>query len=261
MIRLKPELKILVLRVLILSLFFLSWEIGGRSGVLDPFFFSRPSDIAKDLYGLFFSGKIYPHLAMTMKEMMTGLLLGLLSGIFVGILLGKSETFARALDPIVIGIYAIPKIAIAPLFILWFGLGIMAKIVIAWVVTFFLIFFNTYAGMKNVNQDIIDAVRTMGANEFKLMLKVSLPSCIPWILVGLRASLGSALVAAIVGEFIASDTGLGYLILEGSNLFRTSRVLSVVLILSAIVVTLDSALRLLETHFLRWRPRVQDYKG
>ena len=258
--RLKLNRKVIVLRVLILAFFFLSWEIGGRTGALDPFFFSKPSDIVKDLYGLFYSGRIYPHLIITIQEMMIGLLLGLLSGILVGVALGKSETFARALDPVIMGLYAIPKIAIAPLFILWFGLGITAKIVFAWVIVFFLVFFNTYAGMRSVNQDIIDAVRAMGSNERKLMTKVLLPSCIPWILVGLRASLGSALVASIVGEFIASDTGLGYLILEGSNLFKTSRVLSIVLILSAIVVMMDSCLRQAENHFLKWMPRIRDPK-
>ncbi|PKM48058.1 MAG: ABC transporter permease [Firmicutes bacterium HGW-Firmicutes-8] len=252
--KLKPNLIVTVLRVLILSLFFISWEIGARTGALDTFFFSSPSEIAIDLYKLFFTGKIYPHIIMTMKEVFIGLLLGSLSGILFGIVLGKFEILARVLDPVIMGLYAIPKIAIAPLFILWFGLGITAKIVFAWVVVFFLVFFNTYAGMKSVNLDLIDSVRAMGANEWQILLKVSIPSCVPWIFVGLKTSLGASLIAAIVGEFVAADTGLGYLIMEGSTLFMTQRVLSIVLLLSVIVIAMDICLRKIENHFLKWRP-------
>jgi len=197
---------------------------------------------------------------MTMKEVFVGLFLGLISGILTGIVLGKFETLAKVLDPVIMGLYAIPKIAIAPLFILWFGLGITAKIVFAWVVVFFLIFFNTYAGMKSVNPDLVDSVRAMGASEWQIMTKVSIPSCIPWILVGLRASLGASLIAAIVGEFVAADVGLGYLIMEGSNLFMTKRVLSVVLLLSVIVIAMDICLRVIENQFLKWRPNIEEQK-
>jgi len=195
-----------------------------------------------------------------MKEVFVGLFLGLISGILTGIVLGKFETLAKVLDPVIMGLYAIPKIAIAPLFILWFGLGITAKIVFAWVVVFFLIFFNTYAGMKSVNPDLVDSVRAMGASEWQIMTKVSIPSCIPWILVGLRASLGASLIAAIVGEFVAADVGLGYLIMEGSNLFMTKRVLSVVLLLSVIVIAMDICLRVIENQFLKWRPNIEEQK-
>lgn len=250
----KPNGAITIMRVAIMGMFFIGWEVGGRFGMLDPFFFSRPTAIAKDLFILFASGKIYPHIRMTMQEVLAGLFLGTLSGMITGIVLGKNEMLAQVLDPVLMGLYAIPKIAIAPLFILWFGLGIAGKIVFAWVVVFFLIFFNTYAGMKNIDMELIDSVRTMGANKRQMLTKVYLPSCLPWVLVGLRSSLGASLIAAIVGEFIAADTGLGHLIMEGSTLFMTQRVLSVVILLSVIVITMDISLRWVEKRFMRWRP-------
>lgn len=245
---------ITILRVAVIGIFFIGWEAGGRFGMLDPFFFSSPTAIAKDLFSLFSSGKIYPHILMTLKEVFAGLFLGTLTGMITGIVLGKNEMLAKVLDPVLMGLYAIPKIAIAPLFILWFGLGIAGKIVFSWVVVFFLIFFNTYAGMKNIDIELIDSVRTMGANKWQMLAKVSIPSCLPWVLVGLRSSLGASLIAAIVGEFIAADTGLGHLIMEGSTLFMTQRVLSVVILLSVIVIIMDISLRLVEKRFLKWRP-------
>ncbi len=245
---------IVSVRFLVIGTFFLFWEIGARKELLDPFFFSSPTVIAQDLFHLFASGKIYAHILMTMKEVFSGLILGTLTGIFTGVLLGKFEILARIMDPVIMGLYAIPKIAIAPLFILWFGLGIVGKIVFTWVVVFFLIFFNTYAGMKNIDTEMIDAVKTMGASNWQILTKVSIPSCMPWIFVGLRSSLGAALIAAIVGEFVAADTGLGHLIMEGSTLFMTQRVLSVVLLLSCIVILLDICLRKIEKRCLRWKP-------
>jgi len=242
------------LRLLVLSLFFYGWEAGAQAGALDRFFFSSPSEILKDLSGLFRSGKIYAHLFVTMEEVSLGLLFGSLSGIAVGILLGQFEILARVMDPVIMGLYAIPKIAVAPLFILWFGLGILGKIVFAWVVVFFLVFFNTYAGMRSIDPELIWAVKAMGADRWQILIKVSIPSCLPWILVGLRASLGAALIAAIVGEFVAADMGLGHLIMEGLTLFMTRRVLAVVLLLSLIATAMDYGLRLVESRFLRWRP-------
>jgi NitT/TauT family transport system permease protein len=227
--------------------------MGTHNGFLDPFFFSSPSDISCDLFLLFSKGKIYPHFFMTMSEVLAGLILGSFTGIVTGIILGRHETLARAMDPVIMGLYAVPKIAIAPLFILWFGLGITSKIVFAWVIVFFLIFFNTYMGMRNVSEDLTDAVRAMGASEWHILAKVAMPSCLPWIFTGLRASLGAAVIAAIVGEFIAADTGLGFLIMEGMNLFMTQRVLSVVLLLSVIVTVMDFILRWFERRFLKWQ--------
>jgi NitT/TauT family transport system permease protein len=245
---------IAILRLLVIGTFFLCWEVGARKGVLDSFFFSSPITIAQDLVHLFLSRKIYEHIMMTMKEACCGLFLGTVAGIIAGVLLGKYEILARVMDPVLMGLYAIPKIAIAPLFILWFGLGITSKIVFTWVVVFFLIFFNTYAGMKNIDTELIDTVKTMGASNWQILTKVSLPSCMPWIFVGLRSSLGAAMIAAIVGEFVAADTGLGHLIIEGSTMFMTQRVLAIVLLLSVIVIILDICLRTVEKRCLRWKP-------
>jgi NitT/TauT family transport system permease protein len=248
----RPGPVITALRAAVLAAILSAWEMGARTGALDRFFFSSPSEIGLDLISLFATGKVYPHLLMTLKEVGIGLALGTISGLAVGIVLGKYETLARVLDPVLMGLYAVPKVAVAPLFILWFGLGIAGKIVFVWVVVFFLVFFNAYAGMRNVRPELVESVRMMGANEWQVLVRVSLPSCLPWLMVGLRASLGAGLVAAIVGELIAADTGLGHLIMEGVTLFMTRRVLAVVVVISALVIALDAGLRLLERRFLRW---------
>lgn len=253
-LKFRRDLMVTILRLGIITSFFVSWEMGARLKALDTFFFSSPAEIAADLFHLFFSGKVYPHIIMTMKEVFAGLFLGTFSGMVTGIVLGKYETLARAMDPVIMGLYAIPKIAIAPLFILWFGLGISGKIVFAWVVVFFLIFFNTYAGIRSVNPDLIDSIKAMGGNQWQILTKVSIPNCIPWIFVGLRTSIGASIIAAIVGEFVAADTGLGHMIMEGLTLFMTQRVLAVVLLLSVIVIFMDFCLRAMERRFLKWRP-------
>jgi len=253
----RTRVLVAVLRLSITGGFFLFWEIGARTGFLDVFFFSSPTEIGQDLYHLFSTGKIFSHFFMTMQEVGIGLLLGTLTGIVVGVILGKYELLARAMDPVIMGLYAIPKIAIAPLFILWFGLGIIGKIVFVWVVVFFLVFFNTYAGMRSVDSEMVDAARAMGASAWQILVKVSIPSCLPWIMVGLRASLGASLIAAIVGEFVAADVGMGHLIMEGLTLFMTQRVLAVVLLLSLVVICMDICLRQVEKRFLRWKPDVQ----
>lgn len=240
-------------RLLITAVFLIIWELGVRYEAFDAFYISRPSEIFRDLTNLFFTGEVIPHIAITMKEALLGLVIGTITGVTVGFVLGKFESVAKILDPIIMAFYGIPKLTLGPLFILWFGMGIKSKVFIALISVFFLTFFSAYSGFKNVNKNLIDTVRLMGATQGQVLCKIILPSCVPWLLSGLRASLGAALLGAIVGEYIAANSGLGWMVSNASGMYNTTRVLSTIVILSALMAILNYCVTWLDNRLLKWR--------
>lgn len=230
------------------------WEfVSGR--YIDPFWFSKPSHIWALFLQEIQNGRLLTHLQVTLSETFTGFPLGALSGLTAGFLLGRWTTLAQIVDPYILGVYGIPRIALAPLFIVWFGIGPLSKIMLVAMVVFFLTFFNTYAGVRSVGPELINVARVMGANERKILLKVILPASSPWIFTGLKMSVPYSLVGALVGEFMASNKGLGYMIMLKSNLFDTTGVLVGILTIMIIVILLNSVLNRVERHVLRWRPQ------
>jgi NitT/TauT family transport system permease protein len=230
------------------------WEFSaGR--LIDPFWVSSPSAVFKYLYGVFADGSIYGHLAITLYETFTGFFIGAIFGIGFGFALGRREVLAQILDPYVVAFNGIPRIALAPLFIIWFGIGPISKVILVISVVFFLTFFNTFAGVKGVDAELKNILRIMGANERQILLKVTLPSIVPWITTGLKISLPYAIVAAVVGEFIAASKGLGYLINYNTSLFSTSGALGGIVVLALVVVLCNEAITRTESYLLRWRPR------
>jgi NitT/TauT family transport system permease protein len=230
------------------------WEFSaGR--LIDPFWVSSPSAVFKYLYGVFADGSIYGHLAITLYETFTGFFIGAIFGIGFGFALGRREVLAQILDPYVVAFNGIPRIALAPLFIIWFGIGPISKVILVISVVFFLTFFNTFAGVKGVDAELKNILRIMGANERQILLKVTLPSIVPWITTGLKISLPYAIVAAVVGEFIAASKGLGYLINYNTSLFSTSGALGGIVVLALVVVLCNEAITKTESYLLRWRPR------
>jgi NitT/TauT family transport system permease protein len=230
------------------------WEFSaGR--LIDPFWVSSPSAVFKYLYGVFADGSIYGHLAITLYETFTGFFIGAIFGIGFGFALGRREVLAQILDPYVVAFNGIPRIALAPLFIIWFGIGPMSKVILVISVVFFLKFFITFDGVKVVDAVIKNILRFMGASERQILMKVTLPAIVPWITTGLKISLPYAIVAAVVGEFIAASKGLGYLINYNTSLFSTSGALGGIFVLAAVVVLCNEAITRAESHLLRWRPR------
>jgi len=217
--------------------------------LIDPFWVSRPSDIFKYLWGVFADGSIFGHLAITLYETFTGFFIGAASGIALGFFLARKEVLAQILDPYIVAFNGIPRIALAPLFIIWFGIGPNSKVILVVTVVFFLTFFNTYAGVKGVDL------------ELKNVLKVTIPATVPWIATGLKISLPYALVAAVVGEFIAASKGLGYLINYNTSLFSTTGALGGILILALVVVLCNEIISRTEAYLLRWRPREEGKKS
>ena len=193
--------------------------------------------------------------AITLYETFTGFFIGAIFGIGLGFALGRREVLAQILDPYVVAFNGIPRIALAPLFIIWFGIGPTSKVILVVSVVFFLTFFNTYAGVKGVDAELKNILRIMGATERQILMKITLPAIVPWITTGLKISLPYAIVAAVVGEFIAASKGLGYLINYNTSLFSTTGALGGILVLAMVVVICNEVINRAESYLLRWRPR------
>lgn len=233
---------------------FITWEIVSHYRIIDPFYISRPSAFLMDLWSMFQTGYIYRHIYATMYEMVLGLLTGVATGLIAGIILAYSKTAYDLIAPIFASINAMPRIAIAPLFILWFGIGVLSKIALIWTTVFFIVFYNVFFGVKNVNENIINAILVMGANKRQIIRFVILPSIISWLLASLRPSVAMALVGAIVGEMLASSEGLGWILIYATGLFYVTRIFSILILLALIGVALDYCVRAMEKVFLKWRP-------
>ncbi len=244
-----------ITRLSLIVVFLLLWQMGASTGVLDPYFFGMPSRIAGDLWSMTVDGSIFYHTWVTLQETLMGFLLGALAGIILAFLLAASPFWAKVLDPVIMVLYGIPRIALAPLFILWFGLGMASKVVFAFALVLFLVFYNTLAGLKAVDREMIDAVKIMGATRYQILSKVILPFVSPWIVASLKSGMGMALLGAIVGEYIGGNAGLGWLINHAAGLFQTNRVFSALVALGVLVTVMNEVLKMVEKRLLKWRPQ------
>lgn len=247
--------RVQLVRLLIIIAFFGLWELGSRTGWLDPFFFGRPSAIFLDFAKMFINGEVFLHAWVTLEEALIGFGLGAVLGMLLAFALAASPFWAQVLDPVIFLLYGIPRIALAPLFILWFGLGVASKVVFAFVLVLFLVFFNTFAGLKGVDRDMVNAVRVMGASRGQLLGKVILPAISPWVMAGLKSGVGMSLLGAIVGEYVGGNAGLGWMINSAAGLFETTRVFSALLALGLLVLGVNQVLNWLEGRLLKWRPK------
>jgi NitT/TauT family transport system permease protein len=228
------------------------WEFAsGR--LIKPFWISSPSAIGAQLMDWIATGDLWMHVEVTLTETMLGFLFGAVSGVIVGLALGLNKRLAAVLDPFIIAINSLPKIALAPLFILWFGVGLLSKVVLATMVVFFLVFYSTYAGTLAVEQELVDVLRLMGASRLQIIRKVILPSVLLWIFTGMKISVPYALIGAVVGEMMASNKGLGYLIQAAAGQYDTDGVFAALFVLMIIATGLHTALKLSERLMLRWK--------
>lgn len=253
----RRQVAVNIQRILLIVAFLAAWELLAEYKLVDTFFISKPSFILVDLIKLFVTGEILPHISVTLREALMGLFLGASAGIALAFVLGRMESVARILDPIIVALYGIPKLALGPLFILWFGLGIESKVFLSAIMVFFLVFFNTLAGFRSVEPALVDAVRLMGARESQVIAKVVFPACLPWILTGLRAGLGAAVLGAIVGEYIGANSGLGWMVEYAGGMYDITRVFSCIVILTLIMACLNGVLKIIEKSLLKWRPSAQ----
>ena len=230
------------------------WQALAQWGVLDPFFFSRPSAIALKMWQWVASGYIWPHLAVTLLEAMLAFVIGTIFGVTAGLALARVDLLAAVFDPYIRILNALPRVILAPIFILWFGLGIGSKVALGVTLVFFVVFFNTFQGIREVDPAIRNNARMLQASDRQMLLHVYLPSAMAWIFSSLHTSIGFALVGAVVGEYIGSARGIGYVVAQAQGVFDTTGVFAGLILTSAVVLIIDMAINRLERYLLRWRP-------
>jgi NitT/TauT family transport system permease protein len=229
--------------------------------LLPPFFFSNPVDVFGQVIAWFSSGVIWKHLFITLWESMLAFALGSLGGVLVGFWFARQPMVAAVFDPYVKMVNALPRVVLAPIFTLWLGLGIWSKVALGVTLVFFIVFFNVYQGVKEVSQTVLNNGRMLGMSERQLMRHVYWPSALSWMFSSLHTSVGFAVVGAVVGEYLGSAAGLGYLIQQAEGVFDVAGVFAGMFVLSIFVVLIDLAVTLVENRLLVWRPAAADVRG
>lgn len=228
------------------------WQlVSGR--LIDSFFISNPMEVGERLFGWIADGSLFLHIWATVYATVMGFIVGSVGGVVLGIWLGVSPFASRLLNPYLNALNALPKVALAPLFVLWFGLGIESKIALAAVLVLFLVFLNTYAGVREVDQDLIDGARLMRAKRAQVITKVIIPSAMSWVFAGLKISVPYALIGAVLGEMIAANRGLGYLVQFSGSQFDSAGVFAVLIVIALLAVALNHLVELVQHRMQRWR--------
>jgi len=250
--RRQPRHAVVAAQIAILVLVLGAWEtlVSGP----DVTYYSKPSLIAAKLWQLFTDGEIWRHAQVTLTEVAVGYAIGSAIGLGLGIILGRSRFLSAVFQPYIIGFYSIPKIALAPLFVVWLGLGIESKIAVVVLSTFFLVFFNTYAGLQAIDEELVRLSRLMGASVSYAYRRVILPAAAHSILIGFRIAVPYAVIGAIIGEYIGAHEGLGYVILYAAQTFDGAGLFAGIAILVAVVFVANFGLMRLERRIIRWRP-------
>ncbi|HEV7625784.1 MAG TPA: ABC transporter permease [Streptomyces sp.] len=241
------------LRLLLIAVLLTGWEMTAGN-LFDITFTSKPSDIAARLGEWSGDGTLWEHSWVTIQEIVYGFLLGAGAGALAGFVLASLQLAYRVVDPFMMALYSIPKVALAPLFIVWFGIGMNMKVLLAAATVFFLVFLNTAAGVREVDRGLVDAVRLMGGNRRDIALKVVLPSSMTGVLTGLKVAIPYALIGAVIGELVASNQGLGYLINDAAAQFDTAGVFATLVVLSVIAGVLNVLVGLIGQRVNRWKP-------
>lgn len=252
-------------QALLLVLVFAAWHVLTSPTLLPPiyfddankaaFFFGEPLKVLSRLWGWFASGEIWAHLWVTLVETMLAFIIGTVFGVIIGLWLALSPTTSAILDPYIKGLNAMPRIILAPIFAVWFGLGIASKVALGVTLVFFIVFFNVYQGIREVSPNVLANARMLGASPRQLLRHVYLPSAMSWVFASLHNSVGLAFVGAVVGEYLGSASGVGYLILQAEGVFDINTVFAGILLLTAFALILDWAVGQAERRLMVWQPK------
>lgn len=229
--------------------------------VLPPFFFSTPGEVAERIVKLFVQGTVWRHLWVTLTESILAFVLGSVGGVLIGFWFARKPIVAAVFDPYVKMINALPRVVLAPIFTLWLGLGIWSKVALGVTLVFFIVFFNVYQGVKEVSLTVLANARMLGMNERQLMRHVYWPSALSWMFSSLHTSVGFAVVGAVVGEYLGSAAGLGYLIQQAEGVFDVAGVFAGMFVLAAFVIAIDAVVSVVEKRLLVWRPAAAESRG
>jgi len=252
-----------ILQLVLLAAIFGLWQLLTQPGLLPPFFwdnpdraaffFGEPVKIFQVAYAWFADGTIYQHLWVTLEETVLAFGIGAALGLAVGLWLGLSPMASAVLDPYITAANAMPRVVLAPIFMVWFGLGIWSKVALGVTLVFFIVFFNVYQGVKEVSPVVLNNTVMLGANRRQLLRHVYLPSATSWVFSSLHVSVGMAFVGAVVGEYLGSAKGVGYLIQQAEGAFDINTVFAGILVLTAFALILDFVVGAAEKRLLVWR--------
>lgn len=226
-----------------------AWEAGVRAERIPVYLYGQPTGVVEKATGLIASGELFRHMGITAAEALVGFFIGSFAGSLLGLLLWMNRFLARLLRPIIVAINGVPKIAFAPLIIVWFGTGMEAKIAIAATLTFIVSLIGTYNGTQQVDDDQVRLLRSLGASRWQVWRKVVVPATTPWVFSALRLNIGFALIGAVVGEYISADEGLGYLVYYSGVLYDLNSVWVGIFSLMVIALIMDAALTAVERRF------------
>lgn len=233
-----------------------AWELVSRAGWISQLLFSRPTEVGACVWRMLVTPDTYLHLGVTGLETLTAFIAGSLLAVVAGFACARKPLLADVLDPYIKVGNAMPRVVLAPLFIIWFGTGILSKTIFGITLVFFVVFFNTFRGVQEVDVNVINNARMLGASPRQVFRHVVLPSVMSWIIAGLHTSVGMALVGAVVGEYFAASRGLGYLIRIAEGNIDQANVFAGLAILSIFALAVDLAVTFAERKLMRWRPPV-----
>ena len=242
-----------VYRLLTLAGVLIAWEGVVASKLVNAFWVSSPSLIGERTVKLLATGDLLRHTAVTMSEALAGLAAGMVVGVALGILVGASRTVGQVLEPFIMAVNALPRVALAPLMVMAVGIGFASKFLLAFSLVVVIAMINTYEGIRSVDPLLVNAMKMLGASRRQLFATVLLPNSVPWMLASLRVSVAFAIVGAIVGEFISSRSGIGYMIDNASGAYDTTGIMVPLLMLMLCAVALDWLIVRLTRYLLRWR--------
>lgn len=247
------ERKIQITRVAILVIFIAAWELAGYLGIIDTFIASQPSRVVKTLLNLYREGNLFHHIWITVLENIVGFISGTLLGTLIAVVLWWSSFLSRILDPYLVVLNALPKVALGPILIVWIGSGPTAIIAMALLISLIVTIITVYTGFVQVDDEKIKLLKTFGATKLQILQKVILPASVPTIVSALKINVGLSWVGVIVGEYLVSKAGLGYLIVYGGQVFKLDLVMASVIILSVAAAVMYQGVAWFEKHLHRWQ--------
>ena len=230
------------------------WEWGGRAGWIDKVYFSKPSDIVLQIADWWQHGYIVGDVITTMSETIAGLIVGAVAGVVLGVLLASNRFLGAVFEPLLVLLNSIPRVTLVPLFILWFGFKFQSKMISAVALVLFVVFFATYAGIKDVDPTLVANARVLGAKRIDIIRHVLVPSALTWIFSSLRSAVGFALIGAVVAEYFGANAGVGYRIVYSESNFNTAGVFAGLVILMVLVTLVDTFIRWVQRRLIVWKP-------
>ena len=246
-------------QVAVLVLVLGAWQLGTLIGTVDPFFFGSPLGIVQRLADWFVNGTAYgsfwEQIWITLEESLLGFVFGVGGGIILGVLLGEVPFLADVFSPYIKIVNALPRIVLGSIFVMWLGLGLPSKVMLAAVLVFFVVFFNAFQGVRSVDRNLVANARILGASRLQVVRHVVFPSAMTWIIASLHVALGFSIIGAIVGEFLGAQSGLGLVIATAQNTFDANGVFAAMLVIGLLALGAEALMSLLEHRLLAWRPK------